>query len=62
MADNRCSEKKPSAAPPAPVILPGTVLEICNDGLHILFAVEGRKWRVPIPEAKFGRKEGEYVA
>jgi hypothetical protein len=40
----------------------GTVLEICNDGLHILFAAEGRKWRVPIPEAKFGRKEGEYVA
>jgi hypothetical protein len=40
----------------------GTVFEICNDGLHILFAVEGRKWRVPIPEAKFGRKEGEYVA
>jgi hypothetical protein len=36
----------------------GTVLELCPDGLHLILVAEGRKWQVPIPEAKFARQDG----
>jgi hypothetical protein len=33
----------------------GQVREQCGDGLHLLIDAEGRCWRVPIAETKFGR-------